>query len=101
LLSPFAPHAAEEMWELLGHKETLAYEKWPEYNEEYLKDDEVEVLIQILGKPKTRIMMSPEASEIEMEKITLANSVIIEAIQGKFVRKVICVKGRLVNIVVG
>lgn len=100
LLSPFAPHAAEEMWELLGHKETLAYEKWPEYNEEYLKEDEVEVLIQILGKPKTKIMISPEASEIEMKKIALANSVIMEDLKGKPVRKVICVKGRLVNIVV-
>lgn len=99
LLSPFAPHAAEEMWELLGHKETLAYEKWPEYNKEYLKEDEAEVLIQISGKPKTRIMMSPEASDAEMEKIALANNVITEALKGKSVRKVICVKGRLVNIV--
>lgn len=100
LLSPFAPHITEEMWGLLGHKETLSYEKWPEYNEDYLKEDEVEILIQILGKPKARIMMPPEISEGEMGKIALANNVIMEAIKGKTVRRVICVKGRLVNIVV-
>jgi len=100
LLSPFAPHITEEMWEYLGHNGTLAYEKWPEYNEEYLKEDEIEILVQVLGRPKARIMMSSEASETEMEKIALSNSVIMEAIKGKTVRKVVCVKGRLVNIVV-
>ena len=65
----------------------------------YLKEDEVEVLIQVLGKPKAKINMSPEASEEEMKNIALKNSKVFEVIKGKTVRKVICVPGRLVNIV--
>lgn len=99
LLSPLAPHISEEMWEMLGHKTSLAYEKWPEYQEEFLKEDEVEILIQILGKPRAKIMMPSEISEAEMEKIALSNSAVSEALKGKNIRKVICIKGRLINIV--
>lgn len=100
LLSPLAPHIAEEMWELLGHKGTISYEKWPEYNAEYLKEDEVEVLVQILGKPKARIMISPDADDEEMKSKALEEPTIAEMVKGKTIRKVICVKARLVNIVV-
>lgn len=100
LVSPLAPHIAEEMWEMLGHKGTISYEKWPAYNEEYLKEDEVEVLIQILGKPKARIMISPEADDEAMKNKALENPVIAEIVKGKTIRKVVCVKARLVNIVV-
>ena len=99
LLAPYAPHICEEMWEIIGNKDTLAYAPWPEFNEEYLKEDEVEILIQVLGKPKAKIMMSPEATQDEMRNIALNNTVIIEAVKDKTVRKVICVQGRLVNIV--
>ena len=100
LLSPLAPHMAEELWEVLGHNDTISYEKWPEYQEEYLKEDEVEVLVQILGKPKARIMISPDADDEEMKKKALENELITELIKGKTIRKIICVKARLVNIVV-
>ncbi|MDD5597813.1 MAG: class I tRNA ligase family protein, partial [Victivallaceae bacterium] len=99
LLAPFAPHVSEEMWLELGHGGTIAYEPWPEYREEYLKIAEAEILIQILGKPRARIMMSADADPGEMEKIALADEQVKNAIGGKTVRKVICVPGRLVNIV--
>jgi leucyl-tRNA synthetase len=99
LLSPFAPHIGEEMWQELGHDKSIAYEPWPGYKEEYLKVAEVEILIQILGRPKARILMPADAKPDEMEKIALANEEIKAAVEGKTVRKVICVPGRLVNIV--
>ena len=100
LVAPLAPHIAEEMWEILGHKGTISYEKWPQYNEEYLKEDEVEVLVQILGKPKARIMISPDADDEAMKNKALENPIIAEIVKGKIIRKVVCVKARLVNIVV-
>jgi leucyl-tRNA synthetase len=99
LLAPFAPHIGEEMWEELGHSGTISYVSWPEYKEEFMKVAEAEILIQILGRPKARIMMPADAKPKEMEEIALANEEIKAAIDGKTVRKVICVPGRLVNIV--
>jgi leucyl-tRNA synthetase len=99
LLTPYAPHICEEMWEIIGVGEDLVYSQWPEFDEKYLKEDEVEVLVQILGKPKARIMMSPDATNDEMQEIALKNEKISDAIKGKTIRKVICVPGRLVNIV--
>ena len=99
LLAPYAPHLAEELWSFLGHNETLAYAQWPEYNEEFLKVDEVEILVQIMGKPKVRIMMPTEATNEQMQELAMANEEIKAAIEGKTIRKVICVPKRLVNIV--
>ncbi|QSH42521.1 leucine--tRNA ligase [Lentisphaerota bacterium ZTH] len=99
LLAPFAPHIGEELWEMLGHHDSIAYVEWPGFNAEYLKVDEAEILIQVLGKPRARIMMPAAAKPDEMEKIALDNPEIKAAIAGKTVRKVICVPGRLVNIV--
>ncbi len=99
LLSPFAPHIAEELWERLGHSCTIAYEKWPEYNEEYIKLDEIEILVQIKGKPRARMMMPAGISQEEMQKLALENPEISKDMAGKRIVKVICVPGRLVNIV--
>ncbi|MCF7791775.1 MAG: leucine--tRNA ligase [Victivallales bacterium] len=99
LLAPYSPHIAEEMWQILGNDNTLAYGKWPEFNEEYLKEEEVEILVQIHGKPKARIMMSPETKQDEMRKIAMGIPEVANALEDKTVRKVICVPGRLVNIV--
>lgn len=100
ILSPFAPHIAEELWTLLGKKPSIAYEPWPEYDENLLKLDEVEILIQINGKPKDRIMISPDTTDEEMKNKALASNIIKTEISGKTPKKIICVKGRLVNIVV-
>ena len=99
LLSPIAPHVCEELWEYLGHNESLAYEPWPKYDEKHLAVDEVEILVQVLGKPKARIMVPSDANDDVMREAALADEKVQAAIAGKTVRKVICVKGRLVNIV--
>ena len=99
ILSPIAPHIAEELWEKLGETDTIAYAKWPTFDESKLVEDEVEILVQVLGKPKARIMMDPTLSKDEIEKIALNDEKVKEAIEGKTIRKVIVVPGKLVNIV--
>jgi leucyl-tRNA synthetase len=99
VLSPFAPHIAEELWEILGHSNTLAYEEWPAYNEEFIKVDEIEILVQIKGKPKARMMMSAGVSQDEMRDLALSNPDVRKEIEDKKVIKIISVPGRLVNIV--
>jgi leucyl-tRNA synthetase len=91
LLSPYAPHLAEELWARMGHNDTVSYEKWPEFDEKYLEVDEAEILIQLMGKPLARIMMPSSATQDEMQKIAMADSEVASAIEGKIVRKVICV----------
>jgi leucyl-tRNA synthetase len=99
VLAPFAPHLGEELWEILGKTQTLAYEPWPTFNEEFLKVSEVEVLVQVLGKPKARVMMPVGADEAAMQEIALKQEAVQAALAGKPIRKVICVPGRLINIV--
>lgn len=101
LLSPFAPHLCEELWSMLGHEGTLAYVPWPTWDEAHLKVDEVEILVQVLGKPKARLMMPVGCSEETAREIALGSPEVQAAINGRQIRKVICVPGRLVNIVVG
>ncbi|MEG1979203.1 MAG: class I tRNA ligase family protein, partial [Victivallaceae bacterium] len=99
LLSVFAPHLGEELWQNLGHNESIAYEKWPEFDPAALIEHEAEILVQVCGKPKTKIMMPADADNALMEKLALADEAVQNALGGRPVRKVICVKGRLVNIV--
>ena len=99
LLAPFAPHLCEELWESLGHAPTLAYAPWPAYSEAFLKVDEVEVLVQLVGKPKARVMMPAGADEATMRRLALDQEAVREALAGKTIRKVICVPNRLINIV--
>ncbi len=101
LLSVFAPHLGEELWQLLGHSGTIAYEPWPEWDEDALKVREVEILVQIQGKPRVRMMMPAGSDRAEMERLALANPDVAAALGGRPVRKVICVPDRLVNIVAG
>jgi len=101
ILSPFAPHIAEELWEKLGHGGTLAYEPWPEYDAELVKEKEVELAVQVMGKIKDRIVVSADASEEEIKQKALASEKVISAMAGKEPKKVIVIKSRLVNIVVG
>ncbi len=99
LLSVFAPHIGEELWQLLGHNDTIAYEKWPEYNEDLITVKEIEILVQLCGKPRVRLMVPADADSETQQKIALDNADVQALISGKTVRKVICVPGRLVNIV--
>ncbi|WP_456407814.1 leucine--tRNA ligase [Caldithrix abyssi] len=103
LLSPFAPHIAEELWQRLGHDRTLAYEPWPTYNADYLVKESIEIVIQINGKVRSRMALPPE--EASNKKILEEKALQLEEVQkriaGKTVRKVIAVPKKLVNIVVG
>ncbi len=90
---------AEELWSRLGNEGTLTYEPWPTYDESLAKEDQLEIAVQILGKVRSKITVPADADEKAMEAAALADEKIAELIQGKTVRKVIVVKGRLVNIV--
>jgi leucyl-tRNA synthetase len=100
LLSPFAPHLAEELWGLLGHKTTLAYEPWPSYDESMLKEDTVEVPVQINGKLRAKIVAPTGSDAAAIEKLARDDAKIAEQLTGKNVVKVIVVPGRMVNFVV-
>ena len=101
LLAPFAPHIAEELWQVLGHRDTLAYEPWPTADPELVKEDQVEIVVQVNSKPKARIMVSPTASKEELERLALEDPKVKEQIEGKTIRKLVIVPGKMVNIVVG
>lgn len=99
LLAPFAPHFSEEKWEALGMNFSVFNEKWPEFDPNALVKDEIEIAIQINGKIKARINVASDLTEDAIKEAALNTSEIIAALEGKTVRKVIVIKGRLVNIV--
>ncbi|GAA3407559.1 leucine--tRNA ligase [Paenibacillus hodogayensis] len=101
MLSPIAPHIAEELWEKLGHGESITYAAWPTYDEALTVDDEVEIVVQVNGKIADRVKIASGTDEAGMQEIALALDKVKEATGGKTVRKIIAVKGKLVNIVVG
>ncbi|MBW5468559.1 leucine--tRNA ligase [Brevibacillus formosus] len=100
MLSPIAPHLGEELWEKLGHSESLAYEAWPTYDEAKLVEDEVEIVLQINGKNKEKLLIASDSTKEQMEEMAKNNEMIKELIEGKTIVKVIAVPGKLVNIVV-
>ena len=100
ILSPFAPHVAEELWQRLGHADSLAYEPWPRYDANLIQDKEIELAVQVNGKIKDRIVVAADADEEIIKSKALAKDKVVEAIAGKTPRKVIVIKWRLVNIVV-
>ncbi|MBL8850832.1 MAG: class I tRNA ligase family protein, partial [Planctomycetaceae bacterium] len=99
LLSPFAPHIAEELWSLLGHEKTLAYEPWPEFDPSKLVADEIELPVQISGKVRARIKVPAGADQATTEQIALADAGVQAQLAGKAVLKIVIVPGRMVNIV--
>lgn len=99
MLSPIAPHLGEELWSLLGHEDSITYATWPEYDERKLTEDTVEIVLQVMGKVRSKVSVPVNATKEELEKIALADEKINEWIEGKTVRKVIAVPGKLVNIV--
>lgn len=101
LLSPFVPHLAEELWQVMGHKESITLASWPTFDPAALVQDEVEIMVQINGKNREKLMVSSKASKEEIEATALASEKIQSSIAEKTVRKVIVVPKKLVNIVVG
>lgn len=100
MLSCIAPHIGEELWQLLGHDGTLAYEKWPEFDEAATQDDEIEIVVQINGKVKGRLLIAAGAGQDEMIGAATQLETIKPLIDGKTIVKKIAVPGKLVNIVV-
>ncbi len=99
MLSPIAPHIGEELWQKLGHTETVTYAQWPTFDETKLVDDEVEIVIQVNGKVKLKKWIAKDMAKEAMEASALEEQEIKAAIEGKTVRKVIAVPNKLVNIV--
>jgi leucyl-tRNA synthetase len=100
LLNPVAPFITEEIWEMLGHKETIANEKWPEYDESKTIDDEIEIPVQVNGKLRGKVVCSREASKDEVEKAVKENDDIKKFIDGKEIVKEIYIPGRMYTIVI-
>ncbi|MCA9229547.1 MAG: class I tRNA ligase family protein, partial [Planctomycetales bacterium] len=100
LLSPFAPHIAEELWQALGHEASLALEPWPAYDDSLLAESEIEIPVQIKGKVRTKIKVPADSDQATLEKLALADSRVAELLDGKEVLKTVIVPGRLVNFVI-
>lgn len=100
LLAPFAPHMAEELWHLLGHNDSIHRQSWPQADPEALVVDEITLVIQILGKTRGTIQVPAQASKEELEQLARQSPLAQRYIEGKAIKKVIVVPGKLVNFVV-
>jgi len=101
VLSPIAPHVCEELWQALGHKGLLLDQPWPAHDPAALVTDEVEIVVQVNGKLRGKLCVARDAGKDDVEKAALAEANVVKHIEGKTVRKVIVVPGKLVNVVVG
>lgn len=100
LLSPYTPHLAEELWQMLGHEPSVSKESWPLWDEEKTKDDEIELVIQINGKLRARIKTSAQSSKEDLLNTAKNDETVQKWLEGKEIIKEIVVPGKLVNIVV-
>jgi leucyl-tRNA synthetase len=100
MLSPFAPHTMEELWQIYGHADGLAAAQWPSFDADVAKAEQLEIPVQVNGKLRGVITVSPSATDAELEQAALAEPHVQAHIAGKTVRKVVVVKSRLVSIVV-
>ncbi len=101
LLAPFTPHLSEELWHTLGHTTSVCDAQWPTYNEEYLKEDTVNYAVSFNGKVRFNLEFPADASREAIEEATLAHENSAKWLDGKSIKKVIVVPGKLINIVVG
>ena len=100
MVAIFLPALSEELWQNLGHKESIFKESWPEYNEKLIQEEEIEMVVQVNGKLRDRIKVPADISEEEAKKVTMESGKIKQNISGKEIKKVIFVKGKLINIVI-
>jgi leucyl-tRNA synthetase len=100
ILSPFAPHITEEIWQNLGEKKSINKSFWPKWDKRKIIDDMIKVTIQINGKVRTEIMISKDMTEAEIKEISLKNSVVINWIENKDIKRFIYIPGRVINIVI-
>jgi leucyl-tRNA synthetase len=101
LIAPLAPHVAEELWRRLGHEETIVYEDFPVADPAYLVEETVTCVVQVKGKVRARLEVSPSISEADLESLALAEPAIVGALNGAGIRKVIVRAPKLVNVVPG
>ncbi|KAF0335259.1 leucine--tRNA ligase [Pediococcus acidilactici] len=99
LLSPIIPHVAEEIWQIMGHDETITYETWPTYDESKLVQDTVQVILQVNGKVRSKVEVEKDLDQAELEKIALADERIQQWTAEKDIKKVIVIPNKIVNIV--
>jgi len=99
LLSPFAPHISEELWQRMGHKDSIVSQRWPFYREEFLKKEEITIVIQVNGKLRDKVQVQAGTEKEEIGKIALQRERIKKYTSGKEIKKVIYVPDKLVNIV--
>jgi leucyl-tRNA synthetase len=100
MLSCICPHIGEEMWSIFGHDTTIAYEPWPTFDEAKCADDEIEMVVQINGKLRGKIMVAKDTPAAEVIALAKADTAVAAAIDGKTIVKEICVPNKIVNIVV-
>jgi leucyl-tRNA synthetase len=100
LLAPFAPHITEEIWQLLGHEESVHISRWPEWDEELVKEDLITLAVQINGKVRAEILVSADVSEDDAINEAKNHEKVAEHIKGKDIKKTIYVPGRLVSLVI-
>jgi leucyl-tRNA synthetase len=101
LLAPMAPHICEELWQVLGHSESLAYAPWPVFDDRYVQENTIEIPVQINGKIRARITAAVSATGKELEQAALEDPRVKKYLEGGTIRKVIVVPGKLINIVAG
>jgi leucyl-tRNA synthetase len=100
LLAPFAPYISEELWSQRGYSYSIHRQEWPDWDAEVVKEEEIDLIVQVNGKVRDRIQVAADISDADAEAAALASEKIQERLDGRQPRKVILVRGRLVNIVV-
>ena len=100
MLAPITPHISHSLWQALGHDEAVVNVSWPEIDESALVQDKIELMVQVNGKLRSKVSVAADLSKDEIEALALADENVQKFTEGKEVRKVIVVPGRLVNIVV-
>jgi leucyl-tRNA synthetase len=100
ILAPFAPHLAEELWEKSGHTESIFQEKWPEYDANIICDEEIDLVIQVNGKVRDSVKVSADISEEEATELAISSEKIKKYLEKREPKKIIFIKGRLINIVI-
>ncbi len=101
MLSPLAPHLAEELWERMGNRESVTQQPWPHFDADYLVEEQVELIVQVQGKLRGRVTVPAAADEQAARDAALADEKVAAHLEGKTIRKVIYVPGKLINIVAG
>ncbi|WP_030952993.1 class I tRNA ligase family protein, partial [Streptomyces sp. NRRL S-481] len=99
MIAPLAPHISEELWRRLGHEDSVVHQDFPVADPAYVVDETVTCVVQIKGKVKARLEVSPSISDEELEKVALADEKVVAALGGAGIRKVIVRAPKLVNIV--